>query len=601
MTQSVLTASEQAEKPARAWLRALERTADISRNPHRLLSSILEELAGRFGDSPALLSDRECFTYSEVLARANQYTRWALEQGLKKGEAVGLLMTNRPEYFACWLGIAAAGGVVALLNTNLIGPSLSHCINVAQPGHLIVAAEFVDSMTAALAGLSCDPQIWIHGASHGSLPRIDHYIQQQPTSNLTDAERPKLTIDDVALYIYTSGTTGLPKAANVSHARILQWSQWFAGMLHIQPDDRIYNCLPMYHSIGGVLVPGAALTSGGSVVVRESFSVSQFWDDVIRWDCTMFQYIGEFCRYLLHGARARNDLNHRIRIACGNGMSADTWRAFQERFHIPRILEFYASTEGGLSLFNVEGEPGAIGRVPPYLAHRFSPALAKFDPERAELARNEQGFCIPCAPNEAGEALARIVKDPSQVGSRFEGYTDADASESKLLRDVFEPGDVWFRTGDLMRKNDKGFFYFVDRIGETFRWKGENVATTEVAEALRAFPGVKHAIVYGVKIAGAEGRIGMAALTFESAPDLEALRQHWVECLPSYAHPAFIRIQDDFETTGTFKYSKNELIRQGYNPDLTADAIYFGNPETQTLQLLDRKLYERIQAGQIRI
>ena len=601
MTQSALATSEQTEKPARAWLRALERTADISRNPCRLLSSILEELADRFEDAPALLSDRECFTYSEVLARANQYTRWALEQGLKKGEAVGLLMTNRPEYFACWLGVAAAGGVVALLNTNLIGSSLSHCINVAQPKHLIVAGEFVDSISKALTGLSCEPQIWMHGASHGSHPRVDHYIQELPASNLTAAERPKLTIDDVALYIYTSGTTGLPKAANVSHARILQWSQWFAGMLHVQPDDRIYNCLPMYHSIGGVLVPGAALTSGASVVVRESFSVSQFWDDVVRWDCTMFQYIGEFCRYLLHGSRGSNDQNHRIRIACGNGMSADTWRVFQERFHIPRILEFYASTEGALSLFNVEAEPGAIGRVPPYLAHRFSPVLAKFDPERAELVRNAQGFCIPCAPNEAGEALARIVKDPSQVGSRFEGYTDTGASESKLLRNVFEPGDVWFRTGDLMRKNEKGFFYFVDRIGETFRWKGENVATTEVAEVLRAFPGVKHAIVYGVKIAGAEGRVGMAALTVDGVPDLEALRQHWVERLPSYARPAFIRLQDDFETTGTFKYSKNELIRQGYNPDLTADTLYFANPAMQALHLLDRDLYERIQAGQIRL
>jgi fatty-acyl-CoA synthase len=601
VTQRAIAAPEQIEKPARAWLRALERTAEIPRNPHRLLSSILENHANRFGDTPALMSDRECFTYSELLVRTNQYTRWAHEQGLRKGEVVGLVMTNRPEYFACWLGIAAAGGVVALLNTNLVGPSLSHCINVARPAHLIVADEFIDSIVAAQVGFTCEPQIWIHGASHESLPRIDHHIQQLPASELIEADLPEISIHDAALYIYTSGTTGLPKAANVSHARILQWAQWFAGMLDVQQDDRIYDCLPMYHSIGGVLVPGAALISGASVVIRESFSASRFWDDVVRWDCTMFQYIGEFCRYLLHSSQVPSNLNHRVRMACGNGMSADVWRAFQERFQIPRVLEFYASTEGGLSLFNVEGEPGAIGRVPPYLAHRFSPILAKFDPERAELVRDPQGFCIPCAPNECGEALARIVTDPSQPGSRFEGYTDPEASEKKLLRDAFEPGDVWFRTGDLMRKNEKGFFYFVDRIGETFRWKGENVATTEVAEVLRSFPGVKHAVVYGVKIAGAEGRIGMAALTMDGALDLHALRLYLAKALPPYARPAFLRLRDEFEITGTFKYSKNELIRQGFDPDLTADVIYFDSPEAQAWQLLDSRLHERIQAGQIRL
>jgi fatty-acyl-CoA synthase len=602
MTTKVMNPSNQAEAPSRAWLRALERTAAIPRNPHRLLSSIVEELADQIGDAPALLSDRECYTYSELMARTNQYARWALEQNLGKGEVVGLLMTNRPEYFACWLGVAAAGGVVALLNTNLIGSSLSHCINVVRPKQLIVAGEFVDSLTNAVAGLSCEPKMWVHGQSHDTLPRVDYNVQQLPTNSLVgDAEVPKLSVNDVALNIYTSGTTGLPKAANVSHARILQWSQWFAGMLNVQQDDRIYNCLPMYHSIGGVLVPGAALSSGASVVIRESFSASRFWDEVALWDCTMFQYIGEFCRYLLHAPPVSNHLHHRIRIACGNGMSADVWRVFQERFQIPRILEFYASTEGALSLFNVEGEPGSIGRVPAYLTHRYSPVLAKFDPERAEPVRDERGFCIPCEPNEPGEALARIVSDPMQVGSRFEGYTDTEASERKLLRDVFEPGDLWFRTGDLMRRNEKGFFYFVDRVGETFRWKGENVATTEVAEVLCAFPGVKHAIVYGVKIAGAEGRIGMAALSFDGEPNLDGLRRHLIRSLPTYARPAFIRIHDNCEVTGTFKYSKNELVRQGYNPELTSDAIYFDNPETQILLPLDRALYERIQAGQIRL
>ncbi len=600
MTEVIDIAQQPAVKSSHAWLRALELTAPIARNPHRVMLTVIEELATRHGDSPALLSDRECFSYRELAGRSNQYCRWSMAQGIKKGDVVGLLMTNRPEYFAIWLGITAAGGVVALLNTNLQGASLAHCVNVVQPQHIIVAGERVDSITSALPALDCKPAIWVHGVNHVSCSRIDDFVERLSPDS-TANERPQISIDDLALHIYTSGTTGMPKAANVSHARILQWSYWFAGMIGIQPDDRMYNCLPMYHSIGGVVVPGATLVAGGCVAVRDTFSVSQFWSDVVRWNCTMFQYIGEFCRYLVHAPDSGGERNHRIRLACGNGMSPEVWRDFQNRFRIPRILEFYASTEGGLSLFNVEGEPGAIGRVPAYLAHRFSPVLIKFDAERGEPVRNEQGFCIPCGLNEPGEALAKLLGDPSQAGSRFEGYTDRSATENKLLRDVFKQGDAWVRTGDLMKKNEKGFFFFVDRIGDTFRWKGENVATTEVADAISTFPGVEHAIVYGVKVSGADGRTGMAAIACESYPDLSALRLHLSRTLPVYARPAFIRLLDKFEVTGTFKYSKSELINQGYNPDLTSDALYFNNPETQALQPMDRALYSRIQSGQIRL
>ncbi len=587
--------------PVQSWLRALELTAPISRNPCRILPAVIEELAGSRGDAPALLSERECLTYRELAGRCNQYTRWALQQGIRRGDVVGLLMPNRPEYLALWLGITGAGGVVALLNTNLAGASLAHCIQVARPSHLIVATELLDCVAAALPSLEGETTIWSHGADHPDFQRIDKEVAQLECDELSEAKRPRISISDRALYIYTSGTTGLPKAANVSHGRILQWCCWFAGMIGIQPNDRMYDALPMYHSIGGVLAPGAALVAGGSVVIRESFSAGRFWDDIVRWDCTMFQYIGEFCRYLLHSAPGQNERRHRVRIACGNGMSPDVWQEFKDRFQIPRILEFYASTEGGLSLFNVEGEPGSIGRVPAYLAHRFSPVLVRVDSETAEPIRDAQGFCIPCKVSEAGEALARVSADSSHDGGRFEGYTDADATERKLLRNVLEPGDVWVRTGDLMRKDERGFFYFVDRVGDTFRWKGENVATTEVAEAIASFPGVRHAIAYGVKVGGADGKIGMAALTVDGDIDLTALRRHLIGVLPSYARPAFLRLRDDCETTGTLKYSKARLVCEGFNPDLTTDAIYFDNPETQALHPLDRSLYERIQSGQIRL
>lgn len=589
-------------KPAQVWLRALDRTAAIRRAPKRLMGDVIADLGLSRGEEPALLSDQECFTYRELAERTNQYARWARQQGIRKGDVVGLVMTNRPEYFALWVGVTMAGGVVALLNTHLAGQSLAHCIDVVQPSHLVVEGELAASIEEIESSLAGKPTIWIHGATHRSFRQIDHLLRELPATGLPEPERPDLSVDDLALYIYTSGTTGLPKAARVSHSRVLQWAYWFAGMVGVEPDDRMYNCLPMYHSIGGVLVPGSVITAGASVVIRSSFSASQFWDDVVRWDCTMFQYIGEFCRYLLHTQQPNeNELVHRVRVACGNGMSPDVWTAFQERFKIPQILEFYASTEGGLSLFNVEGRPGSIGRVPPYLAHRFSPTLVKVDPESGEPIRNAEGFCVEAGVNEPGEALARARMETSQAGGRYEGYTDESATERKLLRNAFKPEDSWVRSGDLMRKDEQGFFYFVDRLGDTFRWKGENVATTEIAEILRSFPGVKHAVVYGVKINGMEGRIGMAALILEGAADLAALRAHIANSLPSYARPAFIRLQSDCATTETFKYSKTKLITQGFNPDLTQDALYFDNPETQTLHPLDRTLYGRIQAGDFRL
>ena len=357
----------------------------------------------------------------------------------------------------------------------------------------------------------------------------------------------------------------------------------------------------MYHSVGGVQVPGAILVAGGTLVIREKFSASQFWNDVVRCDCTIFQYIGELCRYLLHSTPSGNENQHRIRLACGNGLAPEVWEGFKDRFSIPQIFEFYASTEGGVSLFNVQGKRGAIGHIPAYLRHRFSPSLVVFDVKKGEPVRNEQGFCIRCAPNQPGEAVGKIVDDPTNIGSRFEGYTNQEASERKILRDVFEPGDVWVRTGDLMRKDEQGYFYFVDRIGDTFRWKGENVATGEVSEAIYAFPGIKHANVYGVTIPATEGRAGMATLVTEDALDLPELRQHLINRLPPYARPLFLRIRKDMDLTGTFRYSKTELVRQGYNPVASEDAVYFDDLESGRFTRLDQQLYDRIQTGGVRI
>ena len=457
------------------------------------------------GDAPALLSERESFSYSELAGRANQYARWALEQKLEKGDVVCLLMTNRPEYFAIWLGITSVGAVVSLLNTNLVGASLAHSIRIVQPKHVIASSEFASTVKDAMALTVETPAIWIHGEDESEYPRIDSELERFSVEPLNGEERRPPAIDDQALYIYTSGTTGLPKAARVSHMRAMQWSHWFAGMMDVQPMDRMYNCLPMYHSVGGVQVIGAMLAAGGSVVIREKFSASQFWDDVVRWDCTLFEYIGELCRYLLHTEPSANERAHRIRMACGNGLSAEIWDAFKDRFCIPQILEFYAATEGSVSLFNMQGKQGAIGHIPGYLTHRFSPLLVVTTLRPANLFATKLDFVWRAKRTKLARHWERLWTMHRAWGRGSRGIHRRRIRRRKFLRNVKAPGDAWFRTGDLMRRDEKGYYYFVDRIGDTFRRKGENVATSEVAEVICELPGNQHANVYGVAVAGRRG------------------------------------------------------------------------------------------------
>ncbi|MFZ0676441.1 long-chain-acyl-CoA synthetase [Candidatus Binatus sp.] len=585
----------------KAWVRALEMTAPIAQNPANTLPVLIDSLAERFGTAPAILSRNENLTYRELADRSKRYAKWALRQGLSFGDVVCLLMPNCPDYIAIWLGITRVGGIVSLLNTNLVGDSLAHAINIVEPKRIIVSAALVEAFAAVVPKLPPEIQNWAHGENSLGFSRIDREIEPQAGDDLAGSGYRLPTIADRALYIYTSGTTGLPKAVNVSHFRVMQWSHWFAGMMDTGPDDRVYNCLPMYHSVGGVVAIGAALVNGGSVVLRERFSASSFWDDIVESRCTIFQYIGELCRYLVNSPPRPLEGQHQLRLACGNGLGADVWERFQSRFHIPQILEFYAATEGNFSLYNCEGRVGAIGRIPSFLRQRSSIALVRFDFESGEPIRNADGFCIRCSSNEAGEAIGQILDDGTSSASRFEGYADKAATEKKILRNVFTPGDAWFRTGDLMRRDESGFFYFVDRIGDTFRWKGENVSTTEVAAAVCAYPGVVEAVVYGVKIPGSEGRAGMVAAVVREGFDLNGFRQHLVERLPDYACPLFLRILAKIEATGTFKPNKQDLARESYNPSATADPIYVNDPLRMGFVKVDAEFYERIQRGNMRL
>ncbi len=473
---------ENKRSPLKAWVRALERTAPIEKDPSLTLPVLMGRLAERFADAPALIGADTVFSYRSLAAACNRYARWGLERGLAPGDTVCLFMANCPEYLAIWLGLTGTGVTVALINTNLRGELLVHSLNLVAPRYVIAGTTLADALHEVRSRLAHGAQCWVSGPGRHDMPRLDLAVAGLTGDPLTGAESHAPTLGERALYIYTSGTTGLPKAANVSHFRIMQWSHWFAGLIDVQPTDRMYDCLPLYHSVGGVVATGATLVGGGAVVLRERFSASGFWTDVVAERCTLFQYIGELCRYLLNSPPHSEETRHALRLACGNGLRADVWRDFQARFRIPAILEYYAATEGNFSLYNCEGRLGAIGRIPPFLAHRVPVALARFDVDAAGPARGADGRCVRCAPGEVGEALGQIVT--SAGSTRFEGYTDATASERKILRDVFAVGDSWYRTGDLMRQDEQGFFYFVDRVGDTFRWKGENVSTTEVESVI---------------------------------------------------------------------------------------------------------------------
>jgi fatty-acyl-CoA synthase len=585
----------------RGALRTLKMTTPIAKNPTRVFPQVISELADKYGSAPALLSNRESFSYRELAVRSNRYARWALAQGLRKGDTVCLMMPGRPEFLALWIGVTRVGGVVALINTHLTGMALAHNINMVSPKHIIVAGELFASLETARLHISGDAKVWLHGEASANFPRIDREVDGLPGDELAASERRPLTIEDRALYIYTSGTTGLPKAANVNHYRVMLASFAFAGVMDTRASDRMYDCLPLYHTAGGVLATGALLVRGGSVVIRDKFSAREFWDDVVRWDCTCFQYIGELCRYLINSPPNPNERAHRLRLACGNGLRPDVWPEFKKRFRIPQIIEFYAATEGNVSLFNFDGKEGAVGRLPWWIAARFPTKIVRFDVELQQPVRDRRGFCIECAVDEPGEVIGKIMKDASRPGQRFEGYASEAETGKKILRDVFEKGDLWFRTGDLMRKDKNGYFYFIDRIGDTFRWKGENVSTTEVEEALGQFDGILEANVYGVRIPGHDGRAGMAGIVAQDNLNLTALHDHLAQRLPEYARPVFLRLRQDNDVTSTFKQKKISVVKDGFDPSRTLDPIYFNDPQRKAFVRVDAPLYEQINAGQIRL
>ncbi len=583
----------------KAIIRFARRLRPLADDSSITAADLVEGWADKTPDKEALVFEDRSYTYADYNAEGNRWAHWARARGLAKGDVVALLMENRPEYLFASLGFAKIGVTVALINTNLTAHALAHSINIAGAKLLVLGAEMAAHYESAKDLLDPPLTVWAEGGVLSGAENVNAALPGLPVAPLGREAREGLTGEDVCFFIYTSGTTGLPKAARFSHLRMQSGSALFSLAADAKASDRVYVCLPLYHSAGGVAAPGIALFAGGTIVLARKFSATSFWEDCARHSVTVFQYIGELCRYLLNTDPHPDEQAHNIRICMGNGLRPEVWGPFQARFNIPHILEFYGATEGNVMLFNLDGFPGAVGRIPWFAKKVYERIkFVKFDIEDEAPMRGADGFCMECGPGEVGEAIGRITDEP---GEGFEGYGDRKADEKKILTDVFAPGDRYFRTGDLMRMGEKGYVYFIDRIGDTFRWKGENVATSEVAEALSIFEGITEANVYGVHVPGAAGRAGMAALVASPGLDIDALGAHIKAELATYARPLFLRLLPEMEITGTFKHRKVDLKKEGFDPTAISDPMYFFDDIAGAYVPLDAELYEKISSGSLKL
>ena len=570
------------------------------------IADYIEGQVAKYGDLPFILFEDRRITYREYNAMANRFAHWGLSVGLRAGDTIGFMMANRAEYVPVWSGFAKIGVKAALINTNLVGSGVLHALEVVGANRLLLGAECAPSVYMRGASPSRSPAegSFMRGASPSRSPAegsadladdalsnlsvyvlpeegagdpglpgaedIRKALAEQPESDPDPAVRASVRSGDSVFHIYTSGTTGLPKATNMSHQK-LALGGLSGAVLGLRKGEVVYCPLPLYHAAGGVGTVMMAMGCGGAVAIARRFSASRFWDDVRRYHASGVIYIGELCRFLLNRPPDPEDGTHNLRWMFGIGLRADVWEPFRERFRIPRIVEAYGATEANVGGVNYAGKVGSVGRIRGGL-------LLRYDVEREDFVRDAEGRHVECRPGEVGELLGRIPVGSRSMLRQFQGYTSAEATEKKILRGVKKPDDAYFRSGDLLRRDRKGYYYFVDRIGDTFRWKGENVSTQEVAEALSAFPGVETANVYGVEVPGHEGRAGMAALALEGgreAPfDAQALYELAVSKLPSYAVPVFLRLQSESDVTGTFKLRKVALRSEGYDPNATSDPIY---------------------------
>ena len=565
------------------------------------LAHLFQDTTEKFSERPFLYFEDEMWTYGHTNKAANSMARYLVSTGVKHGDRVVLFMENRPSFLISLLALNKIGAIAVLINTSLTGDPLIHCINSSDAVKCIFGAERASPLEDVLNQINITKQedfLWAQDTAQYSLP--DWAIDLKAQLDLSDddnlEETNSVRVKDVACYIFTSGTTGVPKAAICPNQKLMAASVniKMAGY-RINETDCMHNSLPLYHSTGLMLGICAVIQAGASTFIKRKFSASSFWDEVQKYNTTALVYIGELCRYLANTEPTPAEQNNPLKVMVGNGLRPDVWDIFKERFGVDRIVEIYGASEGNALFMNLLNKDKTIGMT------NAQVALIEYDVAEDKIIKNEDGTCKKITNHDPG--LLIVFISPNSV---FNGYTDAQATEKKILRDVFEKGDAWFNTGDLIKTVDVGYalgkthYQFVDRVGDTFRWKSENVSTNEVGEILNGFKDVNMSNVYGVEIPGCEGRAGMAAFSLDDASsfDWQGFSNHVENSLPKYARPLFIRIIEEMDTTGTFKLKKNDLRNEAFNIDKVSDQIYCLKPNSSNYEVLDKEWLQTINSEQ---
>ncbi|KAF5290912.1 hypothetical protein FQR65_LT11494 [Abscondita terminalis] len=557
----------------------------------------------RHPNKAAILFEDEIWNFAKVDELSNKVAIYFEQEGYNQGDCVALLLDNCPDYTSLWMGLSKIGVVTSLLNINLGIDSLKHSIEIVNCKAIIFGSSYEEKINSIMSEIPLKGYIFKRFNETASISSNHINLTEElsvidPKKSLKD--NYKILASDPLLYIYTSGTTGLPKAAIISHYR---YSLFLCtGKLIFKDTNNliIYCPMPLYHGSGVALGIGQMVLSGATVALRKKFSASNYWKDCKRYNCNAAQYIGEMLRYVLVAPDNQN-VNYSLEVMYGNGLKPLVWKQFVEKFKVKRMLEFYAATEGTFGLYNVDNTVGNIGYFPSYLRKFLPFKLIRVSEGTGEPITNDNGFCIQCQENEPGLAIGKLGhKDKSLLS--FQGYTDRKETSKKILRDVFKKGDTYFNSGDVLSFDHEGYYYFVDRLGDTFRWKGENVSTTEIESIISKIIGLNDAAVYGVQIPGTEGRAGMVSLINTGGNlDMDFLLSQFQQNIASYAIPIFVRIISSLPMTSTFKLQKFNLRREGFNINVVTDPIYFYDPYVKKYVLLTDEIYNNIIAGNIRI
>lgn len=538
----------------------------VNATTKRTIGSVFQALAHKQPERPFLRFDDRVISYGEANAQVNRYASVLADNGVGEGKVVGILAQNRPETLLVALAVVKLGAVAGMFNYNQRGEVLNHSQKLLGATVIVAGAECEEALSSVAENQWQGKIIGL--ANEGAkLPGNDDLDELAAAASDKD---PAIT-DDLeaktkAFYIFTSGTTGLPKASTMSHMRWLKSMYGIGGLgVRLEKTDVLYCCLPLYHNNALTVSLSSVLAAGASMAIGRKFSASKFWDDVVRMKATAFCYIGELCRYLLNQPVREAEKKQDIKVIVGNGLRPEIWNEFKDRFGIERIAEFYGASECNLAFINGLNLDRTAGMSPlPY-------AVVEYDQAAEAPKRGADGRLQRVKVGDVGLLITKVTDR-----APFDGYTDPEATEKKLLRDGFKDGDCWFNTGDLVLK--QGFFHvaFADRLGDTFRWKGENVATTEVEGALGDYEGVEQAVVFGVSVPGTDGKAGMAALKLEPGASFDgaALAAYLSKELPSYAVPLFIRLIDQVEQTSTFKSRKVDLRDEGYDSSKVSDPLY---------------------------